>query len=210
MDRNYLAGRNGDANNAVLAAVGYNFRRLIRWLTLYILPRPGRDKAAAKISGGMKVNSSRTTRPIAKSLAMPRANLDGHATSKPRCCLWRYADFSPCHFESSPEPPVRSGVRSPTMAPNVVPLLDGHDVQIESKMQRCDCQQKRGRGNFEEPVEQDLRVRQFGRGLGRTGGNVHISAATFQAPDYRSEAICLPHAGPNPGGYLNSNNHYRT
>jgi IS5 family transposase len=32
MDRNYLAGRRGDANNAVLAAVGYNFRRLIRWL----------------------------------------------------------------------------------------------------------------------------------------------------------------------------------
>ncbi len=33
MDRNYLAGRHGDANNAILAAVGYNFRRLIRWLT---------------------------------------------------------------------------------------------------------------------------------------------------------------------------------
>jgi len=28
MDRNYLAGRNGDANNAILAAVGYNFRPL--------------------------------------------------------------------------------------------------------------------------------------------------------------------------------------
>jgi IS5 family transposase len=36
MDRNYLAGRNGDANNAILAAVGYNFRRLIRWLTLLL------------------------------------------------------------------------------------------------------------------------------------------------------------------------------
>lgn len=33
MDRNYLAGRSGDANNAVLAAAGYNFRRLIRWLS---------------------------------------------------------------------------------------------------------------------------------------------------------------------------------
>ena len=32
LDRNYLAGRHGDANNAVLAAVGYNFRRLITWL----------------------------------------------------------------------------------------------------------------------------------------------------------------------------------
>ena len=34
MGRNYLAHRAGDANNAILAAVGYNFRRLIRWLTL--------------------------------------------------------------------------------------------------------------------------------------------------------------------------------
>jgi transposase, IS5 family len=36
MDRNYLAGRHGDAANAILAAVGYNFRRLIRWLTLLL------------------------------------------------------------------------------------------------------------------------------------------------------------------------------
>jgi transposase, IS5 family len=32
MDRNYLHHRSGDANNAVLAAIGYNFRLLIRWL----------------------------------------------------------------------------------------------------------------------------------------------------------------------------------
>jgi transposase, IS5 family len=32
MGRNYLWYRQGDANNAVLAAAGYNFRRLIRWL----------------------------------------------------------------------------------------------------------------------------------------------------------------------------------
>jgi IS5 family transposase len=32
MGRNYLCFRRGDAANAVLAAVGYNFRRLIRWL----------------------------------------------------------------------------------------------------------------------------------------------------------------------------------
>jgi IS5 family transposase len=32
MDRNYLHHRCGDANNAILAAVGYNFRLLIRWL----------------------------------------------------------------------------------------------------------------------------------------------------------------------------------
>jgi len=31
MGRNYLWHREGDAANAVLAAVGYNFRRLIKW-----------------------------------------------------------------------------------------------------------------------------------------------------------------------------------
>ena len=36
MDRNYLWYRRGDAANAVLAAVGYNFRRLIRWLRLLL------------------------------------------------------------------------------------------------------------------------------------------------------------------------------
>ena len=32
MGRNYLAHSSGDAINAMLAAVGYNFRRLIQWL----------------------------------------------------------------------------------------------------------------------------------------------------------------------------------
>jgi IS5 family transposase len=36
MGRNYLWFRHGDANNAVLAAIGYNFRRLIRWLRLLL------------------------------------------------------------------------------------------------------------------------------------------------------------------------------
>jgi len=36
MGRNYLAHRGGDAANAVLAAVGYNFRILIRWLRLLL------------------------------------------------------------------------------------------------------------------------------------------------------------------------------
>jgi transposase, IS5 family len=34
MGRNYLAHRHGDLNNAILAAAGYNFRRLIRWLSV--------------------------------------------------------------------------------------------------------------------------------------------------------------------------------
>jgi transposase, IS5 family len=36
MGRNYLWHRSGDATNAILAAVGYNFRRLIRWLRLLL------------------------------------------------------------------------------------------------------------------------------------------------------------------------------
>src|SRR6202041_2700824 len=36
MGRNYLWFRSGDANNAVLAAAGYNFRRLIRWLRILL------------------------------------------------------------------------------------------------------------------------------------------------------------------------------
>jgi IS5 family transposase len=36
MDRNYLAHSQGDAINTVLAAAGYNFRRLIRWLDLLV------------------------------------------------------------------------------------------------------------------------------------------------------------------------------
>ena len=34
MGRNYLAHPVGDAINAILAAAGYNFRLLIRWLSL--------------------------------------------------------------------------------------------------------------------------------------------------------------------------------
>jgi transposase, IS5 family len=34
----YLWFRQGDAANAVLAAAGYNFRRLIRWLSLLLRP----------------------------------------------------------------------------------------------------------------------------------------------------------------------------
>ena len=36
MGRNYLAHRRGDAANPILAAAGYNFRRLIRWLRLLL------------------------------------------------------------------------------------------------------------------------------------------------------------------------------
>jgi transposase, IS5 family len=38
MGRNHLAGRAGDAINAVLAAAGYNFRLLIAWLAAFLCP----------------------------------------------------------------------------------------------------------------------------------------------------------------------------
>ena len=34
MDRNHLKGRTGDAMNAILAAAGYNFSRLLAWIVL--------------------------------------------------------------------------------------------------------------------------------------------------------------------------------
>ena len=33
MDRNYLKGRDGDHINAILAAVGFNFHLILRWLS---------------------------------------------------------------------------------------------------------------------------------------------------------------------------------
>ena len=35
MGRNFLKGRHGDAANAILAAAGYNFRRLLAWLAAF-------------------------------------------------------------------------------------------------------------------------------------------------------------------------------
>ncbi len=36
MDRNYLAGTQGDAINAILAAAGYNFSLLLKWLRVLL------------------------------------------------------------------------------------------------------------------------------------------------------------------------------
>jgi hypothetical protein len=44
MGRNYLAGTHGDAAHAVLAAAGYNFRRLLEWLALLLSNNPGRPQ----------------------------------------------------------------------------------------------------------------------------------------------------------------------
>ena len=58
MGRNYLAGSQGDAANAVLAAVGYNFRRLLAWLR-------------------------RILRALAHALAIIRPNLPPHRQTQP-------------------------------------------------------------------------------------------------------------------------------
>jgi IS5 family transposase len=55
MGRNYLAHRSGDANNAVLAAAGFNFRLLILWLRLLL----------AQIWGALFAGSDRRYKPIA-------------------------------------------------------------------------------------------------------------------------------------------------
>jgi hypothetical protein len=41
MGRNHLAHSSGDVINAVLAAAGYNFRLLLRWLKLLLVHRAG-------------------------------------------------------------------------------------------------------------------------------------------------------------------------
>jgi transposase, IS5 family len=49
MGRNYLAHHAGDAANAVLAAAGYNFHLLLRWLELLLSRFLAAQKAAAAL-----------------------------------------------------------------------------------------------------------------------------------------------------------------
>ena len=49
MGRNYLAHHAGDAVNAVLAAAGYNFHLLLRWLELLLSRFLAAPKAAAAL-----------------------------------------------------------------------------------------------------------------------------------------------------------------
>ena len=55
MGRNYLAGTHGDAANAVLAAAGYNLRRLLEWLALWL----------SLILAAFSLTPDRKNRPIA-------------------------------------------------------------------------------------------------------------------------------------------------
>ena len=49
MGRNYLAHHAGDAVNAVLAAAGYNFHLLLRWLERLLSKFLAAQKAAAAL-----------------------------------------------------------------------------------------------------------------------------------------------------------------
>jgi hypothetical protein len=76
MDRNYLKGRLGDRINAVLAAAGYNFGLLLRWLAellrviirAFIETVPARNIAQAP----RRASSSRATRYITSGAAVGR------------------------------------------------------------------------------------------------------------------------------------------
>ena len=61
MGRNYLKGRDGDAANAVLAAAGYNFSRLLRWLRLLLCPILAALDATRQPLKPESQRSSRTT-----------------------------------------------------------------------------------------------------------------------------------------------------
>jgi hypothetical protein len=76
MGRNHLAHASGDAINAVLAAAGYNFRRLLAWLRFLLFRILIALGPSSPVQIGMKPRSSRTTL---------QSNILGPAG----CALWR-------------------------------------------------------------------------------------------------------------------------
>ena len=62
MGRNYLVGTHGDAANAVLAAAGYNFRRLLEWLALLLSAILAALKTAATPQASFKLARERSSR----------------------------------------------------------------------------------------------------------------------------------------------------
>ena len=57
MGRNYLAHHAGDAVNAVLAAAGYNFHLLLRWLEFLAVQIPGASESSGRPSMGLKIET---------------------------------------------------------------------------------------------------------------------------------------------------------
>ncbi len=98
MGRNFLAHREGDATNAVLAAAGYNFPRLLAWLELVLGPflqAPGRE-SEAQTALKSKVHSRRIS-----GAAMRGAAITGQVTTQ------RYLATTPVKSENaSLNPPI--------------------------------------------------------------------------------------------------------
>ena len=72
MGRNYLAGTRGDAANAVLAAAGYNFRRLLEWLALLLSIVMAALKIVATPQGPFKLARERSSRATNSMSTAPR------------------------------------------------------------------------------------------------------------------------------------------
>ena len=79
--RNYLWFRQGDANNAVLAAAGYNFRRLIHWLRLLFRQILSALLAEPVINPARNQGSSRTTNQVSVGAAMSGARRPAESNS---------------------------------------------------------------------------------------------------------------------------------
>jgi hypothetical protein len=94
----FLHHRHGDANNAILAAVGYSFRLLIKWLRILLC----RDLRAAKTSHSVKNNSSRTTNlPPFRRRAAGRVGDRLARRPDPACASSRSCPSLPCSVCSS-------------------------------------------------------------------------------------------------------------
>jgi hypothetical protein len=84
MDRNYLHHRSGDASNAILAAIGYNFSLLLRWLRLLLrlilaaLPAP----AAA----GFRVLHGRLQKAIHRAAVLSDRHIGGDVSTGNLIC----------------------------------------------------------------------------------------------------------------------------
>ena len=71
MDRKHLKGRYGDKANAVLAADGYNFGLLLRWLAAFLCAYRSTSARRARTAFCMISDSSRTIRGISESRSRP-------------------------------------------------------------------------------------------------------------------------------------------
>lgn len=82
LGRNYLAHRNGDLNNAILAAAGYNFRRLIRWLGIVdLFPLRTRETIQGVLGAEPRVHKDGDGRATRQSCPGCMAMKGGHQMS---------------------------------------------------------------------------------------------------------------------------------